>query len=96
MRVCFLFEFKNIVGGVTSLLITVIRELRKRNIEVVLFNFKDGIISKELSKEGVTLTIIDLEENRHADALPTCSLFSVSRKFFDISSTPIRGCSIII
>ena len=92
MRVGFLFEFKNIVGGVTSLLITVIRELRKRNIEVVLFNFKDGIISKELSKEGVTLTIIDLEENRHADLgthVRSTDLFvifsfkEVFRHFFD-------------
>lgn len=62
MRICFYYEYKNIVGGLTSLLITLIKGLHKRNVEVVLFNHKNGLIQRELEACGIEINIIDLEE----------------------------------
>ncbi len=67
MRLCFFFEYKNIVGGVTSLLITLIEELCKRDHPVLLVNFKDGLIANELSKLGVNPPIEDFNAFRKGE-----------------------------
>ena len=59
MRICFYSEY-NIVGGATTLVITLIKELHKQNIDVILFNFKEGIIAAELNKANVHINIIDI------------------------------------
>jgi hypothetical protein len=61
MRYCFYSGYKDLKGGYTTLLLTLIKELNKQNQEVVLINFADGLIANELKKEGVTVKIIDLD-----------------------------------
>lgn len=42
------------------MLITLIRELRKRQIDVILINHPNGVIAEELAKEGILFTVLDI------------------------------------
>ncbi|MEO5648468.1 MAG: hypothetical protein ABIR03_00940 [Ginsengibacter sp.] len=61
MRYCFYSVYQNIKGGYTTLLLTLIKELNRQKYEVVLFNFLDGLIVRELEKEGIKINVIDLK-----------------------------------
>lgn len=61
MRICFFFEYRDLKGGYTNLIISLIKELYIQGIETVLFNFKDGLIANELLKSGVEINIVDLD-----------------------------------
>ena len=82
MRICFYSEYKNVVGGATTLIINLIKELSKRNIDVVLFNYKEGIIASELNKAEVYINIIDIgtlnfrEISKHLKATDVFVIFS--------------------
>ena len=60
MRICFYSEYKNTVGGVTTLIINLIRELYRRDIAILLFNYKDGMINSELNNANVNVELIDI------------------------------------
>lgn len=61
MRFCFFLGYKDTKGGYTSLLLTLIKELYHQNKEVILFNFRGGLIENELKKENITIKIIDIK-----------------------------------
>ena len=60
MRICFYSEYKNTVGGVTTLIINLIKELYRRDIAILLFNYKDGMINSELNNANVNVELIDI------------------------------------
>lgn len=60
MKLIFYYEYKNLVGGVTSLYITLFEELVKRNINFLFFNYSDGIVKNELEKKGIIIPVIDI------------------------------------
>ena len=62
MRFCFYSGYKNLFGGYTALVITLITELCLRGEKVVLINFKNGLIAKELSKKNIHPQLMDLDE----------------------------------
>lgn len=61
MRFCFYLGYRDLKGGYTTLLLTLIRELINQKQEVVLINFAQGLIANELKKEKITINIIDLD-----------------------------------
>ena len=67
MRFCFYSGYKDLKGGYTTLLITLIRELVNRKQEVVLINFTEGLIAEELSKESIEVLIIDMDSKKWKD-----------------------------
>lgn len=81
MRYCFYSGYKNLIGGYTTLLITLIRELCGQEEKVVLFNFHDGIIARELG--GIPgLQIVDIDKvskNDIAKILLPTDLFILTR-----------------
>jgi hypothetical protein len=62
MRYCFYSGYKQLFGGYTTLVITLITALRLQGEKVVLINFKNGLIEKELLKKNIYIEILDLEE----------------------------------
>lgn len=60
MRFCFYLGYKDIKGGYTTLLLTLIRELKKQNYDVVLFNYPNGLVVNELKNDGIEVILIDL------------------------------------
>lgn len=75
MRFCFYSDYKDLIGGYTTLLLALIKELYRQNQEVVLMNFKQGLIADLLIKENVIIEIIDLENIKwnkiHEKIFPT-------------------------
>lgn len=61
MRFCFYSGYKNLLGGYTTLLITLITELSRKDEDVLLINFKGGLIDEELLKANIRVKILDLE-----------------------------------
>jgi len=61
MRFCFYSGYRDVKGGYTTLLLTLIKELKRQKYEVVLFNFSDGLIVSELEREGFGINLIDLD-----------------------------------
>lgn len=62
MRFCFYSGYKDVKGGYTTLLINLIRELSNQGKDIVLINFEDGIIAKELNNENVKVRILDIQK----------------------------------
>lgn len=60
MKFIFHYEFKDLVGGLTSLYITIFEELIRQGQEFVFFNYTDGIVGAELKKKGISLPVIDI------------------------------------
>ena len=50
MRFCFYLGYKDLKGGYSTLMLTLIKEFHRQHYEVVLINFSDGLIAKELKK----------------------------------------------
>lgn len=85
MRYCFYSEYKDLKGGLTTLIITLIKELYFQGEQVLLINYKDGLIASELEKSGVKVTILDREEltrNNIGSYVRESDLFIVS-KFYE-------------
>lgn len=61
MRYCFYSGYKDLIGGYTTLTLTIIRELHKQGKEVVLINFTNGLFAHELHKVGATIRIIGMD-----------------------------------
>lgn len=61
MRYCFYSGYRDLKGGYTTLLLTLIKELFHQKQEVVLINFAKGLIADELKKEKIDIKIIDLD-----------------------------------
>ena len=61
MRYCFYSGYRDLKGGYTTLLLTLIKELYHQKQEVVLINFAEGLIVDELKKEKIDIKIIDLD-----------------------------------
>ena len=61
MRYCFYSGYRDLKGGYTTLLLTLIKELYHQKQEVVLINFAQGLISDELKNEKIDIKIIDLD-----------------------------------
>jgi hypothetical protein len=62
MRFCFYSEYKDLKGGYTTLILTLIKELYAQEQKVALINYKEGLIAQELRKDGVEVTIIEKDE----------------------------------
>lgn len=62
MQFCFYSAYKDLKGGFTTLLITLIKQLTNNGYKVVLFNYSDGLIARELNDVPKNLTIIDTEQ----------------------------------
>lgn len=62
MRYCFYSEYRDLKGGYTTLIITLIRELHNIGKEVVLLNYKNGLVARELRAEGIELSVVDREK----------------------------------
>lgn len=61
MRICFYSGYRDLKGGFTTLLLTLIRELRAMGQDVVLINFAEGLIADELKKSNTAVQLIDLD-----------------------------------
>lgn len=62
MRFCFYSEYQDLKGGYTTLILTLIIELHNQGQQVVLINYKNGLIAQELKSAGIEIPII--EKNR--------------------------------
>lgn len=60
MQFCFYFGYKNNIGGYATLLICLMRELVRKKEKVVLFNYPDGLIARELSKELSKIKLLNI------------------------------------
>lgn len=60
-RFCFYSGYRDLKGGYTTLLLTLITELRNQEQEVVLINYHNGLIEKELALDNIKITILDLD-----------------------------------
>ena len=63
MRYCFYSGYKDLKGGYTTLLLTLICGLVRQNREVVLINFSEGLIADELKKQGISIRLIGLDNH---------------------------------
>ena len=61
MKFCFYCEYKNKMGGHIVLLINLIKGLIEQNQEVVLFNYEDGLIMKELHGVSNKVILINID-----------------------------------
>lgn len=61
MRFCFYSGYRDLKGGYTTLLLTLIRELYHQKQEVILLNFSEGLFADELRKQNINIPIIDLD-----------------------------------
>ncbi|MDF0718781.1 hypothetical protein P0M11_02095 [Kaistella sp. PBT33-4] len=62
MKFIFYYEYKDIVGGITSLYVTLFEEMVKRNVNFIFFNYTDGIVNKQLKNKGIKVPLLDIEE----------------------------------
>lgn len=94
MRFCFYSEYKDLKGGYTTLILTLITELHRQGQEVLLINYKSGLIAHELEKAGVNITIIDKDELSKvnvgqylisSDILIVPRFYEFLKVFFDIN-----------
>ncbi len=60
-RFCFYSGYRDLKGGYTTLLLTLITELRNQQQEVVLINYENGLIARELARNNIKITILDLD-----------------------------------
>lgn len=60
MKFIFYYDYKYLIGGLTSLYITILEELLHQKCDFVFFNFKDGIVNKEFQKKGLNIQVIDI------------------------------------
>ena len=63
MRYCFYSGYKDLKGGYTTLLLTLISGLVRQQQQVVLINFSNGIISDELKKQDISISMICLDKH---------------------------------
>ena len=63
MRYCFYSGYKDLKGGYTTLLLTLISGLVRQKQEVVLINFSGGLIADELKKQGISIRLIGLDNH---------------------------------
>ena len=61
MKLIFYYEYKDLIGGLTSLYITIFEQLIHERRPFVFFNYKDGIVARELRKKGIEITPIDID-----------------------------------
>jgi len=61
MRICFYAGYRDLKGGFTTLLLTLIRELTAMGQEVVLINFAKGLIADELKKSNTPINLVDMD-----------------------------------
>ena len=94
MRICFYLEYKELTGGYTNLILTLLKELHYRNTPVLLFNYKNGLIDRELKKQNIHIEIIDLEEINWSeinqiifpsDVLVITSFLEIFKNFFKVN-----------
>ncbi len=62
MRFCFYSEYYDLKGGYTTLIMTLIKELHHIGHEVILINYKNGLIAQELKKSGIEIMIFERAE----------------------------------
>lgn len=62
MRFCFYSEYKDLKGGYTTLILTLMKQLYAQGQEVLLINYKDGLIAHELKRAGVIIPIIEKDD----------------------------------
>lgn len=82
MRFCFFSWYEDLKGGYTTLLINLIKGLHHKGEDVVLLNFKGGLIENELVKSGVQIKIIDckgLNANNIKDFFYSTDVFIISK-----------------
>ncbi len=68
MRFCFYDELKDFKGGHITLIINLIKGLHYHGQEVVLINYKDGLIAGELSLSGIKIEIIEITDLNKGNA----------------------------
>ncbi len=68
MRFCFYDELKDFKGGHITLIINLIKGLHYHGQEVVLFNYKDGLIAGELSLSGIKIEIVEIADLSNGNA----------------------------
>ncbi len=94
MRFCFYSEYYDLKGGYTTLIMTLIKELHRIGHEVILINYKNGLIAKELKKSGIEITIIERAELnrknagnfiRSSDVLVIPRFYESLKALFDIN-----------
>lgn len=61
MRYCFYSGYADLKGGYTTLLISLITGLVNKGEQVVLINYNDGLIVRELNKNNIHVTILDID-----------------------------------
>ena len=61
MRFCFYSGYRDLKGGYTTLMLTLMKELHRQGQDVILINFKDGLIADELRKDKIEISILDLD-----------------------------------
>ena len=94
MKICFYLEYKELTGGYTNLILTLIKELYYSKIPVLLFNYKNGLIDRELKKQDININIIDLDEINWreideiifpSDVLVITSFLEIFKNFFHVN-----------
>lgn len=63
MRFCFYSGYEDVKGGYTTLLLNLITELSRQGEDVVLINFTNGIIAKELNAGGIKFSLLDIQKD---------------------------------
>ena len=94
MRICFYYEYKDLKGGYTTLIISLIKELYRQNKEILLFNYKNGLIQQELEKQNIEIEIVDIEQINWSeidqivfpsDVIIITSFLEILHKFFKVN-----------
>ena len=94
MRICFYLEYKELTGGYTNLILTLLKELYFSKTPVLLFNYKNGLIDRELKKQDININIIDLDEINWneidqiifpSDVLVITSFLEIFKNFFQVN-----------
>lgn len=85
MRFCFFSEYRDLKGGYTSLLISLIEGLYSQRQNLLLINYRDGLIARELEKRAIRVDIIDIEtlSTINAEKLPGPGDILVITKFVE-------------
>lgn len=81
MRYCFFSGYADLKGGYTTLLISLIKGLTKVGEETILINYKNGLIERELVKNGINIKVVDIGELNSENV----SLLFSSKDIFVIS-----------
>ena len=62
MRYCFFSDYKFALTGYTTMIINFIKGLHLLKKEIILINYKDGLVNNELLKEGIEIKVIERED----------------------------------